>query len=150
MLVNLYQNPLVYTWKFFVMTLKNIYSRTNSFQAIGGNIMTASPISDLNPVFMAARCTLTLAAAGGNVHCMWWVLKCTINNKVSLSLNISKWKHNKKANSDWFSKWSGFCNTKRYCTQINFSQLLFQSIAQKNVFSLSRNRLTFMCGGQFQ
>ena len=27
--------------------------------------MTASPISDLNPVFMAARCTLMLAAAGG-------------------------------------------------------------------------------------
>ena len=27
--------------------------------------MTASPISDLNPVFMAARCTLTVAAAGG-------------------------------------------------------------------------------------
>ena len=36
-----------------------------SFQAIGGNIMTASPISDLNPVLMAARCPLTLAAAGG-------------------------------------------------------------------------------------
>uniref|UniRef100_A0A3B3VEH9 xanthine dehydrogenase n=1 Tax=Poecilia latipinna TaxID=48699 RepID=A0A3B3VEH9_9TELE len=28
--------------------------------AIGGNIMTASPISDLNPVFMAAGCKLTL------------------------------------------------------------------------------------------
>ena len=27
--------------------------------------MTASPISDLNPVFMAARCTITLAKAGG-------------------------------------------------------------------------------------
>ncbi|XP_028826748.1 xanthine dehydrogenase/oxidase isoform X2 [Denticeps clupeoides] len=27
--------------------------------AIGGNIMTASPISDLNPVFMAAACKLT-------------------------------------------------------------------------------------------
>ena len=53
------------------MTLtENIYSRTNSFQAIGGNIMTASPISDLNPVFMAARCTLTLASAGGNVPVM--------------------------------------------------------------------------------
>ncbi|XP_020627784.1 xanthine dehydrogenase/oxidase-like isoform X2 [Orbicella faveolata] len=36
--------------------------------AIGGNIMTASPISDLNPVFMAARCTLTLAAAGGKTR----------------------------------------------------------------------------------
>ena len=29
--------------------------------------MTASPISDLNPVFQAARCMLTLAAAGGNL-----------------------------------------------------------------------------------
>ncbi|XP_061540250.1 xanthine dehydrogenase/oxidase isoform X1 [Phycodurus eques] len=28
--------------------------------AVGGNIMTASPISDLNPVFMAASCKLTL------------------------------------------------------------------------------------------
>lgn len=36
--------------------------------AIGGNIMTASPISDLNPVFMAARCTLTLAASGGKTR----------------------------------------------------------------------------------
>ncbi|XP_078351392.1 xanthine dehydrogenase/oxidase-like [Oculina patagonica] len=36
--------------------------------AIGGNIMTASPISDLNPVFMAARCTLLLATAGGKIR----------------------------------------------------------------------------------
>ncbi|XP_078350679.1 xanthine dehydrogenase/oxidase-like [Oculina patagonica] len=36
--------------------------------AIGGNIMTASPISDLNPVFMAARCTLLLATAGGKTR----------------------------------------------------------------------------------
>ena len=27
--------------------------------------MTASPISDLNPLFMAARCKLLLAASGG-------------------------------------------------------------------------------------
>lgn len=27
--------------------------------------MTASPISDLNPILMAARCTLTLASSGG-------------------------------------------------------------------------------------
>uniref|UniRef100_A0A8K9UE15 Xanthine dehydrogenase/oxidase n=1 Tax=Oncorhynchus mykiss TaxID=8022 RepID=A0A8K9UE15_ONCMY len=32
--------------------------------AIGGNIMTASPISDLNPVFMAAGCKLTLMSKG--------------------------------------------------------------------------------------
>ncbi|KAM3585325.1 uncharacterized protein V6R79_014495 [Siganus canaliculatus] len=33
--------------------------------AVGGNIMTASPISDLNPVFMAAGCALTLMAKDG-------------------------------------------------------------------------------------
>uniref|UniRef100_UPI00398EF4B5 xanthine dehydrogenase/oxidase n=1 Tax=Pristiophorus japonicus TaxID=55135 RepID=UPI00398EF4B5 len=32
--------------------------------AVGGNIMTASPISDLNPVFMASGCLLTLASKG--------------------------------------------------------------------------------------
>ncbi|XP_043531354.1 xanthine dehydrogenase/oxidase [Chiloscyllium plagiosum] len=34
--------------------------------AVGGNIMTASPISDLNPVFMASGCLLTLSSEGGN------------------------------------------------------------------------------------
>ncbi|XP_027866259.1 xanthine dehydrogenase/oxidase isoform X1 [Xiphophorus couchianus] len=34
--------------------------------AIGGNIMTASPISDLNPVFMAAGCKLTLRDKDGS------------------------------------------------------------------------------------
>ncbi|KAA0711294.1 Xanthine dehydrogenase/oxidase [Triplophysa tibetana] len=33
--------------------------------AVGGNIMTASPISDLNPVFMAAGCKLTVMSKGG-------------------------------------------------------------------------------------
>ncbi|XP_070813717.1 xanthine dehydrogenase/oxidase [Chaetodon trifascialis] len=33
--------------------------------AVGGNIMTASPISDLNPVFMAAGCKLTLIDKDG-------------------------------------------------------------------------------------
>ncbi|XP_048831374.1 xanthine dehydrogenase/oxidase-like [Brienomyrus brachyistius] len=33
--------------------------------AIGGNIMTASPISDLSPVFMAAGCKLTVVSKGG-------------------------------------------------------------------------------------
>uniref|UniRef100_A0A8B9KDR4 Xanthine dehydrogenase/oxidase n=1 Tax=Astyanax mexicanus TaxID=7994 RepID=A0A8B9KDR4_ASTMX len=33
--------------------------------AVGGNIMTASPISDLNPVFMAAGCKLTLVSKEG-------------------------------------------------------------------------------------
>uniref|UniRef100_A0A3B4XUX8 Xanthine dehydrogenase/oxidase n=1 Tax=Seriola lalandi dorsalis TaxID=1841481 RepID=A0A3B4XUX8_SERLL len=34
--------------------------------AVGGNIMTASPISDLNPVFMAACCKLTLMDKDGS------------------------------------------------------------------------------------
>ncbi|XP_054650388.1 xanthine dehydrogenase/oxidase [Dunckerocampus dactyliophorus] len=34
--------------------------------AVGGNIMTASPISDLNPVFMAAGCKLTLIDKDGS------------------------------------------------------------------------------------
>ncbi|XP_061897581.1 xanthine dehydrogenase/oxidase isoform X2 [Entelurus aequoreus] len=34
--------------------------------AIGGNIMTASPISDLNPVFMVASCKLTLMDKDGS------------------------------------------------------------------------------------
>ncbi|XP_074641263.1 xanthine dehydrogenase/oxidase-like isoform X2 [Tubulanus polymorphus] len=32
--------------------------------AVGGNIVTASPISDLNPLFMAANCKLQLAKTG--------------------------------------------------------------------------------------
>ena len=40
--------------------------------------MTASPISDLNPVLMAARCPLTLAAAGGTPAV--WKFKCRPNN----------------------------------------------------------------------
>ncbi|XP_061480984.1 xanthine dehydrogenase/oxidase [Rhineura floridana] len=34
--------------------------------ALGGNIMTASPISDLNPVFMASGCKVTLVSSEGN------------------------------------------------------------------------------------
>ncbi|KAM4711210.1 xanthine dehydrogenase/oxidase [Anableps anableps] len=34
--------------------------------AVGGNIMTASPISDLNPVFMAAGCKLTVMDKDGS------------------------------------------------------------------------------------
>nr|QEO19120.1 rosy [Oiovelia cunucunumana] len=33
--------------------------------AVGGNIMTGSPISDLNPIFMAAGCTLELRSKDG-------------------------------------------------------------------------------------
>ena len=34
------------------------------FQSIAGNIMTASPISDLNPLFLAAQCHLTVSSKG--------------------------------------------------------------------------------------
>nr|QEO19119.1 rosy [Mesovelia mulsanti] len=33
---------------------------------VGGNIMTGSPISDLNPIFMVAECTLNLIKEGGS------------------------------------------------------------------------------------
>ena len=39
--------------------------------SIGGNIITGSPISDLNPILMASKCSLTLARLdnmGGKVH----------------------------------------------------------------------------------
>jgi len=33
-------------------------------QTIGGNLITASPISDLNPIFLAVGCTAKLISAG--------------------------------------------------------------------------------------
>ena len=33
-------------------------------QTVGGNIMTASPVSDLNPLFMAAGITLNFSSKG--------------------------------------------------------------------------------------
>ena len=36
--------------------------------AIAGNIMTGSPISDLNPLFMVAGCILTLASKSGGIR----------------------------------------------------------------------------------
>ena len=47
--------------------------------------MTASPISDLNPVFMAARCTLMLAKAGG-IKSLFFFFQYMIS---SLSVPIS-------------------------------------------------------------
>jgi hypothetical protein len=38
------------------------------FQAVGGNIMTSSPISDLNPIFNAAGCQLELHSKGKNYY----------------------------------------------------------------------------------
>ena len=39
-------------------------------QAIGGNIVTGSPISDLNPLFMAAGCTLELESQTRGIKCL--------------------------------------------------------------------------------
>ena len=33
--------------------------------AVGGNIMTGSPISDLNPIFLAAGCRLRIGSVEG-------------------------------------------------------------------------------------
>merc|ERR1719244_2368762 len=38
--------------------------------AIGGNIMTGSPISDLNPIFMAAQCRLTIGSNKSGMRTM--------------------------------------------------------------------------------
>ena len=37
--------------------------------SVGGNIITGSPISDLNPIFMASKCILTLAGSDKGVEC---------------------------------------------------------------------------------
>ena len=54
--------------------MNDFFSLSNSFYrwfagkqirnvgTLGGNIITGSPISDLNPIFMASNCTLTLAS----------------------------------------------------------------------------------------
>ncbi|KAJ2062095.1 hypothetical protein GGI17_002662 [Coemansia sp. S146] len=44
-------------------------SQIRNVATIAGNTVTASPISDLNPVFLAAGATLTLASASGE-HCV--------------------------------------------------------------------------------
>lgn len=50
------------------------YFRVNNviilLQAIAGNIMTASPISDLNPLFVAAGCILTVVSKGEYLLCI--------------------------------------------------------------------------------
>ncbi|KAJ1825003.1 hypothetical protein LPJ60_000296 [Coemansia sp. RSA 2675] len=43
-------------------------SQIRNVATIAGNIVTASPISDLNPVFLAAGATLTLASTSGERH----------------------------------------------------------------------------------
>ena len=46
----------------------NINININIKQAVGGNIITASPISDLNPLLMSAGCILTVASAGTHLY----------------------------------------------------------------------------------
>ncbi|KAK2567725.1 Xanthine dehydrogenase/oxidase [Acropora cervicornis] len=59
----------VYKTRWFVAILEILKwfagHQIRNVGAIGGNIMTASPISDLNPILMVARCTLTLASSHG-------------------------------------------------------------------------------------
>ncbi|XP_071486970.1 xanthine dehydrogenase/oxidase-like [Diadema antillarum] len=40
-------------------------SQIRNMAAVGGNIVTGSPISDLNPIFLAARCKLELVSQSG-------------------------------------------------------------------------------------
>ena len=54
---------------FFIFNIQAAYSygmisgkQIRNVAAVGGNIMTGSPISDLNPIFMAANCTLRIAS----------------------------------------------------------------------------------------
>ena len=60
-------------------------------QSIGGCIVTANPTSDLNPVFMAARCTLLLATAGG-IQSMF----ITATTRSSWTRDGLKWKRKMK------------------------------------------------------
>ena len=43
----------------------------NCFQAVGGNIVTASPISDLNPLFLASGAILEVQSKGKSLG-FWW------------------------------------------------------------------------------
>ncbi|XP_057685582.1 xanthine dehydrogenase/oxidase isoform X2 [Corythoichthys intestinalis] len=56
--------------QFFLAVLEQLRwfagQQIRNVAAVGGNIMTASPISDLNPVFMAANCKLTLMDKDGS------------------------------------------------------------------------------------
>ena len=42
--------------------------RIRNVAAIGGNIMTGSPISDLNPIFLAAGCCLQIGSVNGETE----------------------------------------------------------------------------------
>ena len=50
-------------WKTFFYSRMTVVV-TLLFQSIAGNIMTASPISDLNPLFLSARCQVTVSSKG--------------------------------------------------------------------------------------
>ena len=46
-----------------------------ALQTVGGNIVTGSPISDLNPVLMACQATLNLASVGECAECVMMVMR---------------------------------------------------------------------------
>lgn len=54
-------------------------------QAIGGNIITASPISDLNPVFMAVGSKLSLMSKGKKKS---FFCCCICSSRIKGSLDI--------------------------------------------------------------
>ena len=47
------------------MTLLIAGKQIRNVAAVGGNIMTGSPISDLNPIFLAAGCRLRIGSVDG-------------------------------------------------------------------------------------
>jgi len=58
--------------------------------AIGGNIITGSPISDLNPVFMAANCELELVSKGTKTHhVLVSTLCCSVYSRTERVTNLS-------------------------------------------------------------
>jgi len=67
-------SPLKYYEPLTHLAIK-LLSRINlPFQAVGGNIITACPISDLNPLLQAAGCTLTVISLGKSKACGMWHL----------------------------------------------------------------------------
>ena len=48
------------------MTLLTAGKQIRNVAAVGGNIMTGSPISDLNPIFLAAGCRLRIGSVAGD------------------------------------------------------------------------------------
>ena len=58
-----FQSGVLYLHKYFCLLFRWFAGKQiRNVGSIGGNIITGSPISDLNPIFMASGCKLTLAS----------------------------------------------------------------------------------------